>query len=168
MRWMGVISVFLVLAGPAAASRNVVKDAEGKTIAVIYDCSSCKAPGNGAQCTSGVESGYSDGKPCGKCLLDANFGFRIGYDQDLLISGYLKDGEGKPVTNRFVKLALPNTWNYRTRTLEDGQFRLMLGATLDRKGRDPLRVDLGEHIETKSGTADYMLYMLPEDHKPCK
>lgn len=167
MRWMGIISVLLLFAGPAGARQDVIKDAEGKTIAVVYDCSSCKTADDGGECTTGVENGFHDGKPCGKCLLEANFGTRIGYAQDLLISGYLKDGDGKPIKGRYVKLALPNTWNYRTRTLDDGQFRLMLGATLDRKG-DPVRANLGERTESKSGTADYMLYMLPEDHKPCK
>jgi hypothetical protein len=167
MRWMGVFSVLLTfLSGQAAARQDVIKGPDGKTIAVIYDCSSCKTKG-GAECTGGSESGFHDGKVCGKCLVDANFGTRIGYANDLLISGYLKDAEGKPIAGRYVKLSLPNTWNYRTRTAADGLFRLMLGATLEREG-ELIRVELGDRTGRQGEASDYMLYMLPEDHKPCK
>ena len=49
--------------------------------------------------------------------------------------GHLKDENGQPLKGNFVRLYLPNTWTVRTRTDDDGLFRLLLGATAERKGK---------------------------------
>ena len=166
--WILVIVLSgVLLSNPVAGSQDLLKDPEGKTIAVVLDCNACKDPKPGAQCASGVESGFHDGAACGQCLLDANFGTRISYAYDLLITGYLKDEKGEPVKNKFVKLFLPNTWTVRTRTTDQGMFRLMLGATAERKGKSLTR-DLGVRTMRRDSKAElYALYMLPEGYKPC-
>ena len=169
MRLMGSVWFLLLclfLATAAVARQDIAKDESGKTLAVIYDCNSCKSPEKGASCTSGVEAGFSDGKACGECLLIANFGVRIPYASDIFVEGHLKDETGKPSKGQFVKLKLPNTWGYRTRTIAKGFFRLALGATLERSG-DEVRVDLGDRTMLTTETKDYFLYMVPPDHKPC-
>jgi hypothetical protein len=166
---MGTFALLMVgLALPAYASSIPVNDPDGKTLAVVLDCNSCQDPATGKNCTTGVESGFHDGKPCGKCLLDANFPTRIPYPYDLQFLGYLKDETGQPLKGRFVRMFLPNTWTVRTRTVDDGLFRLLLGATAERKGKG-LVVKLGDHTMLKDSTApEYALYMLPPDYKPCK
>jgi hypothetical protein len=164
------ILVFLISFVPvvAQAKQDLVKDPKGKTLAIILDCNSCKAE-QGKDCQGGRESGYSDGADCGQCLLEANFGTRIGYPYDLHIVGKLKDEAGKPLANRFVQVSLPNTWRIRTRTLDDGAFRLMLGATLPKaKSDDLIVVDLGTRTMSSSGDAtQYSFFMLQDGHKPC-
>jgi len=167
MRELAVILIGILLSGPVAATQDVLKDPGGKTIAVILDCSECKDQKKGSKCASGVESGFEHNAPCGQCLLDANFGTRIGYAYDLVFTGYLKDEKGEPVKGKFVKLFLPNTWTVRTRTTDKGMFRLLLGATVERKG-NPVQLDLGVRTMRPDRKADfYALYMLPEGYKPC-
>ncbi len=167
MRVMGVFVLLLVAtAAPLRATQDLVKDPDGNTLAVIVDCSTCREPG-GERCETGVDGGFNDGKPCGKCLLDANFPTRIPYPYDLQFTGYLKDENGQPLKGKFVRLYLPNTWTVRTRTTEDGMFRLLLGATAERKGK-ALAIKLGDRTMRKdSKAAEYALYMLPENYKPC-
>jgi hypothetical protein len=168
MRLMGaLVLVSLAAALPAHAASDVVKDSDGNTLAVIVDCNTCQDPAKGKNCETGTDVGFSDGKPCGKCLLDANFPTRIPYGYDLQFLGYLKDENGQPLKGRFVRLFLPNTWTVRTRTLDDGMFRLLLGATAERKGKG-LVIKLGDRTMRKdSKAAEYALYMLPPDFKPC-
>jgi hypothetical protein len=169
MRSMGAL-VLLLLAGvvPAHAQLTEVKDPDGKTLAVVIDCNSCQDPKTGKDCQTGVDNGFFDGKACGKCLLDANFPTRIPYPYDLQFLGYLKDEAGQPLKGRFVRLLLPNTWTVRTRTLDDGMFRLLLGATTERKGKG-LVIKLGDHPMAKdSKLPEYQMFMLPPDYKPCK
>lgn len=166
--WMKVITLVVSMVIPALvlAKSEVLKDPEGKTIAVVMDCNSCKG-GKGSGCTTGVDDGFNGDAACGQCALKANHGIRIPYAYDVLVMGYLKDEKGEPVKNRFVKLFLPNTWTVRTRTGEDGLFRLLLGATLERKGK-PVTVQLGDLKAPKDSKAEYYaLFMLPPDHKPC-
>jgi hypothetical protein len=157
----------LLLPAVGSAKQDVLKDPQGKTLALILDCNTCP-DGKGSQCTSGAETGFNGNASCGHCLLKANFGTRINYDFDLLIMGHLKDEKGQPAKGRFVKLFLPNTWTVRTRTGDDGLFRLLLGATGERKGK-PIIVQIGDRIMPKDSKAEhYALFMVPEQHKPCE
>jgi hypothetical protein len=55
----------------------------------------------------------------------------------------------------------------RTRTLDDGLFRLLLGATAERKGKG-LVIKLGDRAMRKDSKApEYALFMLPPDYKKC-
>ena len=77
--------------------------------------------------------------------------------------GYLKDENGQPLKGKFVRLYLPNTWTVRTRTGDDGLFRLLLGATVERKGKG-LVIKLGDRVMPKdSKAAEYALFMLPRE-----
>src|SRR3954468_7143331 len=154
MRLMAVLVLMLVsLVTPAGAGTDVVKDPDGKTLAVVVDCSSCQAPdAKGAKCENGAETGFNDGKPCGKCLLDANYPTRIPYAYDLQFMGYLKDENGQPLKGKFVRLYLPNTWTVRTRTADVGLFRLLLGATVERKGKAQV-IKLGDRVMPKDSKA---------------
>lgn len=166
MRLTGLLLLTLACATPALGASDLVKDPDGNTLAVVIDCNSC-TDGKGKSCTGGVESGFFEGKPCGKCLLEANFPTRIPYPYDLQFIGTLKDENGEPLKGRFVRLYLPNTWTVRTRTLDDGLFRLLLGATVERKGKG-LVIKLGDRMMRKdSASAEYALFMLPPDYKPC-
>ena len=168
MRLMGLL-VLAVVAGASVAwaGQDDVKDPEGKTLAVILDCNSCQDAKAGKNCESGSEKGFVAGKACGKCLLESNFPVRIQYPYDLQFIGYLKDENGQPMKGKFVRLYLPNTWTVRTRTLDDGMFRLLLGATAERKGKGVV-VKLGDRtMRSDSKASEYALFMMPEDYKPC-
>lgn len=168
MRIVCILVFSLLVPAMASANQNEVKDKDGKTWAVILDCSSCK-DGSGSDCVTGVEKGFHDKAKCGSCLLEANFGTYISYPYDLHVVGKLVDEKGAPQKNKFVKLFLPNTWTVRTRTQEDGTFRLLLGATLDRKGDKPLLVDIGTHtMRSTSEAENYSLFMMPPEYKPCQ
>jgi hypothetical protein len=170
MRMIGVVLLFIVfVVGPASAAQDILKDPEGATFGVLLDCSECKEEKDGAGCARGVEAGFHDGRACGKCLMEANFGTKVLHAYDVLFLGYLKDEDGNPVKGRFVRIFMPNTWSVRTRTGEDGLFRLMLGATLERKSKDPLVIDLGTRTIAKGSSSDslYAMYLLPENYKPC-
>jgi len=168
MRMVRLLVFLFLVPVAAAAGQNEVKDKDGKTWALILDCASCKS-GSGSECATGVEKGFHNKAKCGNCLLEANFGTRIGYPYDLHIIGTLKDENGKPLKNRFVKLFLPNTWTVRTRTNEDGTFRLLLGATLERKSEKPLLVDIGDRtMQSKSDAENYALFLMEPKYKPCR
>ncbi len=162
------IAILIVLASSQAfAAEQKVVDPKGKTIGLILDCNSCKDPEKGENCTGGVPDGYHDGKRCGECLIAANYGTRLLYAYDLYFSGKLQQPDGQPLVNEFVRLYLPNTWTVRTRTTEEGFYRLVLGATQERAGSQ-IEVDLGTRKRAKSdGAVDYALYMLPENYKEC-
>jgi len=167
MRLMGTLTLLLLTTMPAGASQDLIKDPDGNVLAVVVDCNTCADPAKGKNCSSGAEDGFNDGKRCGKCLLEANFPTRIAYPYDLQFMGYLKDESGKPLKNKFVRLLLPNTWTVRTRTSDDGLFRLLLGATAERKGKAQI-IRLGDRVMPKDSTAaEYMLFMLPQGFKPC-
>lgn len=167
MRSIGMLGLILLATALPAVAQDLVKDPDGNTLAVVLDCDSCEKPAKGKSCETGVESGFFDGKQCGKCLLDANFPTRIPYAYDLQFIGYLKDEKGQPLKGKFVRLYLPNTWTVRTRTLDDGMFRLLLGATAERKGKG-LVIKLGDRTMRKDSKApEYALFMLPSNYKPC-
>ncbi len=162
-----VLGALLLPVVALAKQQDVVKEPGGKTIAVILDCNSCKDPKKSKSCENGAEQGYFNGASCGKCLMDSNYGTRIPYAYDLSFTGKIVDQNGKPVGNKFVRLFLPNTWTVKTKTTDDGVFRLMLGATVERKGRT-ITVDLGTRTMSRDSKAEYYaLYMLPEVYKPC-
>lgn len=161
------VFVLLVSALSAVAAEDKVVDPSGKVIGIILDCNSCADPANGKDCTGGVQEGFHAGKPCGQCLITANFGTKLLYPYDLQITGTLTQPDGTALAEEFVRLFLPNTWTVRTRTVENGFYRLLLGATEDRKG-EMLKVDLGTRSRPKvAEAADYAFYMLPENYKPC-
>lgn len=168
MRMMAITVLVSSLMLPAmvSAKSQVLKDPEGKTIGVVLNCSSCKGE-KGSKCLTGVDDGFNGNAACGQCLVKANFGSRMTYAYDVLIMGHLKDEKGQPAKGRFVKLFLTNTWTVRTRTGDDGLFRLLLGATAERKGK-PVILQLGDLTMPKDSKAEYYaLFMLPEAHKPC-
>ena len=168
VRWMAALSVMMVSAAAYASSNEQpIKGADGVTVAVLANCNDCQS-GESATCHSGAEQGWLNGKPCGKCLLDANYGVTLKYPYDVHIVGNLVDPEGKPVKDRFVKAFLPNGWTIRGRTAEQGKFRLMLGATAERQSKEPVVVNLGQHVDTKKGDDQfYSVFILPESYKPC-
>ncbi len=168
--WLLGLCTMTMIAVPRStnAGTQPVKDASGKTIAVVVTCDSCQSRDASKKgCSSGVEHGWLNGVPCGRCMLDENAGQPLGYAYDLHLTGKLANADGAPSKQRFVKLYLSNGWTVRTRTSDDGAFRLMLGATQDRKTKKPLVVDLGTQVDASNATADYALYFLPDNYKPC-
>lgn len=168
MRMVGLLMVALLpaVASSALGARDALKGPDGKTLAVVLDCNSCKAGGD--KCFGGLEDGFHEGSRCGQCLIKANYGKGIPLASDVIILGKLKDEDGNPVTGKFVRLFLPNTWSVRTRTSDKGTFILRLGPSGRRQSKKPLSLDLGERRigkDSKAGT--YVLFMLPEDYKPC-
>jgi hypothetical protein len=166
--WMMLLVGLLATAAQATQppDQQVVKDPEGNTVGVLLLCNDCRSPGK--NCYTGAENGFLNGKPCGKCLIDSNYGITLRYGYDLHVIGTLTDPEGHPVKDRFVKLFLPNGWGVRSRTTDQGSFRLMLGATAGRKAKEPLVIDIGTRIDSNKGKDPlYALYLLPENYKPC-
>jgi len=169
LRLLVLLACVVCLSASANASEVKVQDKAGKTIAIILDCNSCEDESQGSPCVSGVTKGFHGGKRCGECLLEANYGTKLLYSSDIQIHGTLKDPDGKPLGEEFVRLYLPNTWTVRTRSAKDGLFRLLLGATEERQG-DRIQVKLGDRTRRPSGEKeqpDYALYMLPEKFKAC-
>lgn len=169
MKW--VITGIIVLATAArvamASEAQPIKDEDGKTYAVIVTCSDCQSDSGKKACHEGVEEGWAAGQGCGKCLIAENSGARFAYPYDVHITGTLTDPEGKPLKDRFVKLFMANGWNVRTRTGDDGSFRMILGATADRKGETPLTISIGKRIDSKTNEANYALFLVPEGYKQC-
>jgi hypothetical protein len=166
--WIIALSVTVASAAHAAGlgSRIELKDAEGKTVAQGVLCSSCKTPGE--KCREGVVDGWLDGKPCGSCLMQTNWGVIIRHSRDLSIIGRLMLEDGKPAKKHYVKLFLPNGWGGRTQTGSEGHFRLRMGATADREKGDPLVLDLGERVDwLHHGKDQFTLYLLPDAFNPC-
>ncbi len=165
---LSMITTAAALPSGARAGTQPIKDENGKTLGVVVACDSCQSSdGSKKQCYTGVEHGWLNGVPCGKCMVDENAGQPLGYAYDLHLTGKLVDAAGAPLKQRFVKLYLANGWTVRTRTGDDGTYRLMLGATQDRKTKKPLLVDLGSQVDASKATADYALYFLPENYKAC-
>ncbi len=171
VRWIIGLSIIATLAATralAAGGVQPVKDRDGNTLALVITCDSCRSAGGSAKsCQTGAQEGWLDGNPCGKCLLTENVKVPLGYPYDLHLTGKLVDDAGAPRKDRFVKMYLPNGWTVRSRTTADGVFRLMLGATLERKSKQPLVVDLGTRADAMKGPEDYSIYLLPESYKPC-
>lgn len=169
MRIIGlVVSVCVFWAGMAVAVENAIKDGDGKTVAVVIDCGSCKAPKKDAACESGVGAGFNGDAPCGHCLIAANSRSRIAFPQDVTLTGRLNDEKGQPVKATFVKLYTPN-FGVRTRTTDDGQFFLRLGASQpQRKGEKGVVVELGTRVmRTDTKLTEYALFLLPPNYAAC-
>lgn len=166
--------VTFVVAGAAYAlpqrTEIDVTDVDGAKIGKVVLCSDCKdaAKVDTPECPSGAAEGWRDGAPCGSCLLQANWGKTIEYSRDLQVSGTLVGADGEPIAERYVKMFLPNGWSIRTRTAADGTFRLLLGATKERTGTEPIKVDIGQRTDTVKGDdPNYTIYLVPTDYKPC-
>ena len=90
------------------------------------------------------------------------------FPDDSGITGKLQDASGKPLGGKFVSISLPNTWRIRTRTLDDGRFRLMLGATMPKEDAKKMQVvDLGVRTLNDPKADQYSLFMLQDGYKPC-
>ncbi len=167
--WRAALSIVILAAGVArAADSTPVKGPGGESIGLVLACNDCQK-GSGSKCFAGAEEGWLQGKPCGKCLVAANSESPMKYHYDLHFAGKLTSASGKPVKERFVKLFLTNGWGVRTRTDEDGSFRLMLGATEERKVTEPVVIDLGtfvDNVKNKNDEYFAMFFVLP-DYKPC-
>jgi hypothetical protein len=146
-----------------------IKSAEGATLAVLVQCNTCsRSAARSKNCHSGAEEGYLNGQACGKCMITENYGARLAYPYDLHLIGKLVDSQGQPIKDRFVKVFMANGWNIRTRTSDAGTYRLMLGATAERKSTTPLVIDLGTRVDSpKDNKEYYAMFLLPDDYKPC-
>jgi hypothetical protein len=168
-RWIaGLILVLFAARAQAAGAPDEmqVKTADGRVLGVLLFCNDCKSAGKG--CLTGAEEGWLSGKPCGKCMVENNHDIILKYPVDIHITGKLVDASGKPVKERFVKLFLPNGWGVRTKTYDEGNFRLMLGATTERESKQPLLVDVGTRVDSIKGTDPYYaMFLMPETYKPC-
>jgi len=170
-----IVTAMLLLAASSAWAATItdeqrIKNPDGSTAAVIVTCNSCGPNAKpGETCLTGAAEGFLNCERCGPCLMDSNFGFRAGHAYDLQFIGHLKDASGKPVNNQFVRVVEPNGWAFTTRTSQDGMFRIMVGATLDRAGNPAQNKDLGTlTIQPKSGKEGAVtFYVLPEQFKPC-
>jgi hypothetical protein len=168
---MGVLSVVIVGAAQAAPpDAQTIKGADGKPLATVVVCSDCQSGSAGKQqCHTGVEDGWLDGQPCGKCLVSANYTWHLLSPNSLLFSGKLTDAEGKPVKDRFVKLYVANGWGVRGRTSDDGVFHLTMGATQQPRAPKPIMIDVGTRVDapTDDAKSSYALYLLPPAYKAC-
>jgi hypothetical protein len=173
-KWLLMGIVVSLLATSIAQAENApdvqpIKSPDGTTLGLIVQCNTCAAPaGNAKKCHTGCEQGYLNGQPCGKCLIDANYGAPLSYPFDLHLTGILVDADGNPIKDRFVKVFMANGWNLRTRTGDDGAYRLMLGATAARKSNAPLVINLGTRVDSPKDNKDYFaMFLLPETYKAC-
>lgn len=169
--WRAALITMMATATAGAASQpdvQPIKDGEGSTFGVLVLCNDCPSGASKKGCHTGAEEGWLEGKPCGKCMLAANYGAQLKYPYDLHVTGTLSDPDGKPVKDRFVKLFLANGWSVRTKTSAQGTFRLTLGATETRKAKQPLVTDLGTRVDSIKGADPYYaIFLLPESYKPC-
>ncbi len=145
-----------------------VRDKSGKVWAEVVVCNDCKTP-NESGCYDGAEVGWLNGRPCGKCFVDKNYGKLVAIPYDVHYVGTLVDPKGTPVKERFVKLFVQNGWGHRTATREDGSFRVITGATGERKTNEPIVVDLGQMVDQQKDASDrvFALFLLAPDHVPC-
>lgn len=156
------LAAVTVEAGITVSEEMRIKDGEGKVFAVVVDCPQADPTFGGA------EEGTIGTDRCGQCLVQANWGVLIRYPYDLYIKGMLVDENGDPVPNQMIQFFMPNGWVVKTRSAETGFFRILLGATDDRKTDEPLTIDIGTKKMRKGSKMEYYaLFMLPEDFKPC-
>jgi len=167
--WTAAVGILVATtARVAIGDVKPIKSPEGHTLAVIVACDTCQTgTEHGKACPVGAEKGWLKGVPCGECLLQANAQEPPAYPYDLQLKGKLADTSGAPVKERFVRLFFPNGWKVRARTSDDGSFHLMLGATADKKGKQPLVVDLGTYVDQAKGTDQFALFILSESYRPC-
>jgi len=171
-RILGVLCVLGAI--PAFAEITIpdnmrIRGQDNTVYAVIVDCPQPDA-GSGPNATAfgGAEEGRIGSDRCGSCLIDANWGTHLLYPQELVITGKLLDENGGPRAKTMVRFFLPNGWSVKTRTLDDGYFRVMLGATAERKSNQPITVDIGiRRLKRGKDVPYYAMYILPEHFKPC-
>lgn len=163
-----VVAGVVALSAAAVEARITVteemklKDSEGNVYAVIVDCPQSDPTFGGA------EEGKIGSDACGQCLVEANWGILLRYPYDLFIKGMMLDQNGEPIPNQMIQFFLPNGWVVKTRSAENGFFRILLGATDERKSSEPLTMDIGtKRMQKDSKAPYYALYMMPEDFKPC-
>lgn len=174
MRGRKWILVATTLASCIAASTTLardpvpVRDKAGKVWAEVVVCNDCKTAGESG-CYEGAEVGFLNGRPCGKCFVDKNYGKMVPIPYDVHYVGTLVDPNGAPVKERFVKLFVQNGWGHRTATRPDGGFRIITGATGERKSNEPIVVDLGRMVDQQKDATDryFSLFLLSPDHTPC-
>lgn len=168
--WLAGFGAVVLIASSALASSHAqvpVKDAAGKTYAVLVFCNDCENPAKSG-CFDGSESGWLKGKPCGKCFLEQGPKTTLPIPHDMHITGKITNAKGEPVKERFVKLFMTNGWGHKTRTFEDGRFHLMLGATGERQGKEVIEVDVGTLVDSVGENDEFFaFYMLAPDFKPC-
>lgn len=166
---LGVVMAVSAAAAEGAPNVQLVRDPDGQTLAVLVECNSCQSTGKASKkCRTGVEEGYLDGQPCGKCMISENYGARLPFPYDLHLMGRLTDAKGDPIKNRFVKVYMANGWNVRTRTSETGAYLVMMGATVERKGGTPVVIELGTRVDSPKDNKDaYAMFFLPESYKQC-
>lgn len=169
-RWIAGLTVLLVAAHAWGAGDTIpVKGADGGSYGVLVFCNDCRSEGMKGPCHTGADAGWYNGKPCGTCMVEANHDVILRYPVDIHITGKLVTASGKPIKERFIKLFLPNGWGVRTRTQEDGTFRMMLGATAERESKSPLVIDVGTRTDSEKKGTDphYAMFFMPESYKPC-
>jgi hypothetical protein len=164
------LTVTWALMAQAATSPDVVsvKDSDGKEVAVLVACNSCQtAAKDSSKCHSGVEDGWLNGVPCGKCMLGENSNAAMRYP-DLRFTGKLVDGSGEPAKDRFLRLFIANGWTVKTRTAGDGSFLLILGGTTERKPGSAVVVDLGARVDLLGDKGPYYaFFLMPPGYKTC-
>ena len=170
--WIAVLAVLLehsTVGAIATPGELPIKDGDGKIVGVVVQCDTCPSTtGSSKECRAGAENGWLDGKPCGTCLIKENPTASLKYSYDLHLMGTLVNPAGEPLKDRFVKLSLANGWTVKTRTSEQGTFRLMLGATEERTSKTPLVIELGSRVDSQpDGGSPYALFLLPNSYKSC-
>jgi hypothetical protein len=168
LRAVAVVLFTLAVAGAAQAKISVsddmkVKDADGSVYAVVVDCPQAD-PSYG-----GASDGTIGPDRCGQCLVESNWGVLLKYPYDLHIKGTLQDGAGNPIGGQMIQFFLPNGWTVKTRSADNGFFRILLGATAERKAKEPLVTDIGTKKMSVDRKKDaiYAFYLMPENFKPC-
>ena len=171
--WIAALAVLWgtsTISVAAAPDELPVKDGDGKTVGLVVQCNTCRSTAESSKkgCYAGAENGWLNGKPCGMCMVKENATTSLKHPYDLHLIGKLVNEAGEPLKDRFVKLFLPNGWTVKTRTSEQGTFRLMLGATQERTSRAAVVTDLGQRIDSRpDGGGHYTLLLLPESYKSC-
>lgn len=168
-RAVAAVLLALVVSAPMAQAKipvsdeMKVKDSEGNVFAVVVDCPRSDPTFGGSQ------EGTIGPDRCGQCLIESNWGTMLKYPYDLHIKGMLLDENGEPVAQQMIQFFLPNGWTVKTRSADTGYFRILLGATAERKSPDPLTTDIGTKKMSKQRDKSdiYALYLMPESFKPC-
>jgi len=163
-----VVGLALTLSAVAADAKIAVQDAakvkesDGTVYAVVVDCPQPDPTYGGSEdSTIGTDR-------CGQCLIEANWGQPMKYPYDLHIRGTLVDEAGKPLKGKMLQFFLPNGWTVKTRTADNGYFRILLGATAERKSKEPLMTDIGtKKMRNDNKAAYYAMFLLPDNFKPC-
>jgi hypothetical protein len=163
-----VVGLAMLLSAVAAEAKITVSessrvtDGEGNIYAVVLDCPQADPTFGGS------EEGTIGPDRCGQCLIESNWGTMVKYPYDLLIKGTLVDESGKPLPNKMIHFFMPNGWTVKTRTADNGYFRILMGATSERKSKDPLTTDLGtKKMRSDSKAPYYAFFLLPDNFKPC-